>query len=329
MHAVTRRSARGDVPADACRRFNQAMGSAHRRHKGEGKRDASGESLQLENKAPVRALYAERRSGFSHPCHSGSKLREHHSQLAWAHENDAVKFICDASLFEKLARDVPSVSGVTGAVVLYYSCPGLSFRSHVVCCFSTADRLVSACFNGDLPSAESAVADGANVIEKGTVPGWGVKRPPLTAAVSQAHHDVVVWLLSHGADPNGDQVMSWGARQRIAAILQLLIDAGGDVNRKSGGYTPLFLAINNSSEENVRVLLAQPSLDFTVKYGGKTPEQYGRDYGMPVLADMVAEEVSGKSFRFAWGVTGALLVRHGVGVAVAGRGRDEQRWYDH
>ena len=115
------------------------------------------------------------------------------------------------------------------------------------------------------------------------------------AAVFRQQHDVVVWLLSRGADPNGDQVMYDGAYRSTAGILQLLIDAGGDVNRKSCGERPLFPAARGvNSEDNVRVLLAQPSLDLTLTYYGKAPEQYVRDWGRPALADMIAEEVSGK-----------------------------------
>ena len=107
---------------------------------------------------------------------------------------------------------------------------------------SLADRLVTACDEGDLPSAKAAVADGASVNEEGRTPGW--RRPvlPLAASVARKHHDVVVWLLSHGADPNGVDVMFYGARNSTTAILQLLIDAGGDVNRKSSGDPPLFAA---------------------------------------------------------------------------------------
>ena len=76
---------------------------------------------------------------------------------------------------------------------------------------------------------------------------------------------MVVWLLSLGADPNGDEVMYYGARGSTADILQPLIDAGGDVNRKSRGE-PLLHAVHGSSEDNVRVLLGQPSLDCTIKY---------------------------------------------------------------
>ena len=134
---------------------------------------------------------------------------------------------------------------------------------------SLADRLVTACANGDLPSAEAAYADGATANEKGTTPGWGVVRP-LLAAVKRKHYDVVVWLLSHGADPNGDAVMTSGVAHSTVDILQLLIDAGGDVNRESYGEPPLFPALRYKREDKVRVLLAQPSLDFTIKYDGKT-----------------------------------------------------------
>ena len=161
---------------------------------------------------------------------------------------------------------------------------------------SLADRLMTACANGDLPSAKVAVADGASVNEKGKNQ-YGVTFLPLEAAALNKHrdHDVVVLLLSHGADPNGDGVMSWGAYVSTTAILQLLIDAGGDVNRKSSGEPPLFPAVRSyNSKDNVRVLLAQPSLDFTIKYNGKTPEQYALDNGKPAVADMIAQEVSRK-----------------------------------
>ena len=173
---------------------------------------------------------------------------------------------------------------------------------------SLADRLATACYNGDLPSAKAAVADGASVNEKGKTPGWRFWGLPLAAAVWKQHHDVVVWLLCHGADPNGDVVMFYGAFNSTAAILQLLIDAGGDVNRESGGVPPLSAVPGRNSEDKVRVLLAQPSLDLTITYNGKTPEQHARDCGRPAVAAMIAREVSGNgASRFA-GETTALLV---------------------
>ena len=167
---------------------------------------------------------------------------------------------------------------------------------------SLANRLVTACYHGDLPSAKAAVADGASVNEKGVAPGWGTGLP-LAAAVNRKHHDVVVWLLSHDADPNGYGVMWYGAIDSGASIFQLLIDAGGDVNRECWGQPPLFTAAwGDNCEVNVRVLLAQPSLDLTIKFEGRTPEEYARDDCIPGQTDLVAPEVSGEgASRFCWG----------------------------
>ena len=141
---------------------------------------------------------------------------------------------------------------------------------------------------------------------------------------------MVVWLLSHGADVNGDRLMYYGAYYSTAAMLQLLIDAGGDVNRKSVGQPPLFWAVGYS-EDKVRVLLAQPSLDLTIKHDGKTPERYALGWDRPALAEMVTQEVSGKELPALLGLRGAAC---GDGVCVAmlwlaDRERDERRWYDH
>ena len=164
---------------------------------------------------------------------------------------------------------------------------------------SLADRLVTACDNGDLPSAKAAVADGASVNEKGKPPAWSFALLSLAATAYRQHHDVAVWLLSHGADPNGHKVMYYGARYSTAVILQLLIDAGGDVNRESVGQPPLWHAVRgNNRQANARVLLAQPSLDFAVVCYGERPEQFARNEGKPALADMIAQEVSGKGFPF-------------------------------
>ena len=160
-----------------------------------------------------------------------------------------------------------------------------------------ADQLVSACWNGDLLAAQAAVAGGARVNEKGATPE-GAAWLPLAAAINQQHHDVVVWLLSHRANPNGDWVMHWGAYTSTAAILQLLLDARGDVNGKSEGEPPLadpplFPAVRgNNSEDKVRVLLAQPSLDLTITYYGYTPEKFALDGHRPAVADMIVAEVS-------------------------------------
>ena len=157
---------------------------------------------------------------------------------------------------------------------------------------SLASRLVSACYTGDLPSAAAAVADGASVNEEGEAPGWAGTLLPLSAAAYNGHHDVVVWLLSHGADANGHEVMYFAAYSSTAGVLQLLIDVGGDVNRQSWNVPPVFAAVDGGGEDKVRVLLAQPSLDVTATYKGKAPQHHARDEGRRDLADMIAQEVS-------------------------------------
>ena len=161
---------------------------------------------------------------------------------------------------------------------------------------SLADRLAKACCNLDLPAAKAAVADGASVNEKGrAAPDWVDTELPLTIALRMHKDDVSVWLLSRGADPNADGVMLYGAFRSSTATLQLLIDAGGDVNRDCDGQPPLFWAVQGINKKaKVGVLLAQPSLDLTVKCNDKTPEQCAHDIGKPVLADMIAQEVSGR-----------------------------------
>ena len=159
-----------------------------------------------------------------------------------------------------------------------------------------ADRLVTACHTGDLPSAQAAVADGASIeaVGKILVPGWHCTMDPLAAAVFNGHRAVVVWLLSLGTSPTRGQVMWFGAGNSTPDILQLLIDAGGDVNRKSGGLVPpLFTAVcERRKGDNVRVLLAQPCLDFTTTYQGQSAEQYARGWSDPAVVKSLKNEVS-------------------------------------
>ena len=73
---------------------------------------------------------------------------------------------------------------------------------------SPANRLVAACWAGNLAFAKAALAAGASVNEKGEVCDWFSAEPPLSAAVWRGHLDVVVWLLANGADPNADDALA-------------------------------------------------------------------------------------------------------------------------
>ena len=172
---------------------------------------------------------------------------------------------------------------------------------------SPADMLLAACWRGDLPSIEAAVAAGARVTGEEQACAvtsrpspTAVHRPavlPLAAAVAWKHYAVVVWLLANGADPNGEDVLYRAARWSTAGILQVLIDAGGDVNLAVSGAPPLVWAVGDNREDNVRVLLAQPCLACSVTCDGETPEQYARESGSPDIADLIAAEVSGSVHR--------------------------------
>ena len=151
-----------------------------------------------------------------------------------------------------------------------------------------------ACFHGDLQSAKAAVADGASVNQSETTRRAGsiiaeLPELPLAVAVAtNADRDVVQWLLSVGADPNGHMVMPYCATTASTDILQLVVDAGG--GEGCGVLLPLLLAIAYKRTNNVRLLLAQPSLAITD--GGVFLETHARGEGCHGLADIIAREVS-------------------------------------
>ena len=127
---------------------------------------------------------------------------------------------------------------------------------------SLTGRLVTACTTGDLPSVRAAVADGASVNEPGSVEGVYDAVLPLTAAVERKHHDVVVWLLSHGADPNGDKVLYYTATASTPAILQLLIDAGG----RPGHRKRAVQRDRRTSEQRLESVLRQTSTGIKMSF---------------------------------------------------------------
>ena len=198
-------------------------------------------------------------------------------------------------------------AGIENCSVKYNSsaCSAAAFLPRHLMSYGSSLRLASqlarACDKGDLPSAKAAVADGASVNEKGEVPGWSEPVTPLVAAVASLRRDVVVWLLSCGADPNADDVIYYGVRYSTPAIVQLLIDTGGDVNRESREELPLFTAIDCCSrtaesrdgdgEGKVRTLLAQPSLDVAITRLGDGPVEYAQGHGTRAVAALIAQEV--------------------------------------
>ena len=159
-------------------------------------------------------------------------------------------------------------------------------------------RLVEACLKGDLLAAQAAVAEGASVI--GTTDGWP-GGDPLCVATTR---EVVTWLLSRGADPNLNGAMCLLAGRVTADVLQLLVDAGADVNWRHRRKTALFFAVeaaNNNRDrgryqtceddkDRVRVLVAQPSLELPELDAAEKQARSGWSR-LPEIAALIATEV--------------------------------------
>ena len=158
---------------------------------------------------------------------------------------------------------------------------------------SPQDQLAVACSKGDLSAVKAVIAAGGSVNAVGECL-YGTKAP-LEAAVSCKHVDVVKYLLAQGADVNGDEVLFSGVGNSTPEILQLLIDAGGDVNRVAGMHSlPIFVAAMAVGDVvgKLRVLLAQPDLILTSASGtGKKADEHALAQRKPALAVMIREEV--------------------------------------
>ena len=143
---------------------------------------------------------------------------------------------------------------------------------------------------GDLQSVEAAVAEGASVNDKGIAPGYLNPILPLSTAVTSRRDAVVVWLLSHGADATGGGLVRDATCSGTVSALQLLLDAGADVNGASDERPPLCCAPNTKAD-HVRVLVTQPLFDFTRTYRGFTAVEYVCNHMWPAVSDIVVQEV--------------------------------------
>jgi hypothetical protein len=149
------------------------------------------------------------------------------------------------------------------------------------------------CWEGDIDDVKAALANGAsaNLVD---VPLG--QYTPLAAAVTRRRLDIVKLLLCHGADPNGVLVMTEGCLCSSYEILQLLIDAGGDVNERNTDTRPALLfciltscLINGTAK--IKLLLAQPLLDLAKQYNGIGVSKIAKSEGHSVLADIIKREI--------------------------------------
>ena len=159
---------------------------------------------------------------------------------------------------------------------------------------ASSDELAAACRAGDMTGVKAAISVGASVHVKGHAPGWSDAVEPLRAAIPANRLDIVVLPLSHGADPNADGLLVGAAWNASPDILQVLIDAGGDVNGVTSSCRRLLVwAIASGREESVGVLLAHPATQLTCTYNGATMEQYAQQEDLPAIASAIVQEVGG------------------------------------
>ena len=161
-----------------------------------------------------------------------------------------------------------------------------------------SSRLVTACSNSDIDGVAAAIADGACVNAKGKVqrePSFNGGSVPLALSARRRHLEAVVLLLSHGADPNGHDVMFYGLYYSTPTIFQLLIDAGGDVNSDS---PPLLHHLANAFVERdaadrvLTMLLPHPLFDHAMLRFDRTTRSVTQTPGRNVLNELFSSEVT-------------------------------------
>ncbi len=103
-----------------------------------------------------------------------------------------------------------------------------------------AGELLDAVTAGDLPRAEAALSQGADVNEK---TGF---RTPLIAAVRAANHEMVALLLDKGADPNkgagSNTPLPMACGMSDTTIVQMLLEKGADARFSTNTNTALHRA---------------------------------------------------------------------------------------
>ena len=117
-----------------------------------------------------------------------------------------------------------------------------------------AGALLDAVKAGDLPGAEAAISQGADVNEK------TVLQTPLVAAVRAANHNMIALLLDKGADPNkgagSNTPLSMACGQSDPIIVQMLLEKGADARASTNTNTALHRAAEAGCLKCAELLVA-------------------------------------------------------------------------
>lgn len=184
-----------------------------------------------------------------------------------------------------------------------------SYPPHVNCrttMGAEVDGCGQLCDSGFWDSATAddvrAEIDGGVNLEKTDADGYS---PLHLAARCLGDPEVMAVLLDAGADPNREGPMDVTPLHLAAgfadrAIVELLIDAGADLEAKSWrrDYTPLHFAASEDNPEALRVLLERGALPDAPAAGGRTPLHVALGE-QASLATVAALLDSGASVRWA------------------------------
>ena len=148
---------------------------------------------------------------------------------------------------------------------------------------------------------------------------------PVADAAMRGDAGAVRALIAEGADVNAPQgdgmtALHWAARNRDAALVRDLLEAGAKVGAgtRIGRYTPLHLASDAGAGEVVKILLgagADPERAITVG-GGARPLHFAAESGsVRAIAALLAAGADVNAAEEAWGQTPLIFA--------ASRGRTE------
>lgn len=145
---------------------------------------------------------------------------------------------------------------------------------------------------GDCERLHALIASDAMQARAVSADGW----PPLHLAAAFAGPETVTLLLEHGAHIHqiSHNALRNQALHACIALgnsletIQLLIDAGADVNAtQAGGYSPLHQAASAGKIAVVELLLANGARCEALCDQGKTPADYAREHSHPELAQQL------------------------------------------